>query len=327
MRRIGISWAFILFVGLAFLSGFLIRGFTEQYAFNECVKRFAHLHTSVVCDDADPVIQKGVYSKLKDELVAYIEEQKRMGAITDAAVYFRDLNFGPTFGINDARDFAPASLLKLPIALAYMNLEENRPGTLDQAIVHDLAFNDVPQTYSSLAPLEVGKSYAIKDLLFNMLAHSDNASLNLLITYIGQISGGESFLYQSFQDIGIMNPNSPRDPTIDVHTIGALFRILHNASYLTPENSEKILAWLSQSTFKDGLVAGVPDGTNVAHKFGERQDPAGVDTQFHDCGIIFYPGNPYSLCVMTSGRDTKELVKIIAEISGRVYTEVNSRRL
>ena len=267
-----------------------------------------------------------IFQKQRD---VYIDEQKRAGVIAGATVYFQDLNFGPTFGINDTVDFAPASLLKLPIVLAYMNLEESRPGTLEQLVVYNGHFNDAGQTYVPIVHLEVGKRYAIKELLFNTLAYSDNASLDLLIGYLAQVPSSDTSLYQTFQDLGTINPLSPEDQTIDVHTLGGLFRILHNASYLSPESSEKIITWLSQSTFTDGLVAGVPAGVDVAQKFGERQEGSDVSisTQFHDCGIVYYPSNPYTLCIMTSGRDTKELVKVIAEISRRVYEEVDSRHL
>ena len=43
---------------------------------------------------------------------------------------------------------------------------------------------------------------------------------------------------------------------------------------------------LSTSDFSDGLVAGVPVGTVVSHKFGERHFVGDADVeQLHDCGI------------------------------------------
>jgi hypothetical protein len=49
--------------------------------------------------------------------------------------------------------------------------------------------------------------------------------------------------------------------------------------------------------------------------------------QLHDCGIIYYPGNPYLLCVMTRGTDWSALEKTIQTISAMTYKEVDSRKL
>lgn len=105
-----------------------------------------------------------------------------------------------------------------------------------------------------------------------------------------------------------------------------MFRGIYNGSLLNKENSNKVLEWLSQSKFKDGLVAGVPGSVMIAHKFGERLLEDNTK-QLHDCGIVYYPDNPYLLCVMTHGNDYEKLEKVIQDISKMVYTEVDSRRL
>jgi len=110
-----------------------------------------------------------------------------------------------------------------------------------------------------------------------------------------------------------------------------LLRQLYNATYLRPDLSELALSWLAQSTFRDALVAGVPPGTVVAHKFGERVavDPqTGRElAQLHDCGVGYFPENPYVLCVMTRGSELGELMQVVREISQRVYQEVDGRRM
>jgi len=70
----------------------------------------------------------------------------------------------------------------------------------------------------------------------------------------------------------------------------------------------------------------VPKEVRVAHKFGELGLPNG-EKQLHDCGIIYYPGNPYLLCVMSKGKDSQKLSGIIQTISSMVYKEVDSRKI
>jgi beta-lactamase class A len=87
--------------------------------------------------------------------------------------------------------------------------------------------------------------------------------------------------------------------------------------------SDKALGLLSKTAFKEGLVAGVPKEIKVAHKFGEQKN--GTEQQFHDCGVVYYPNNPYVICIMTRGNSPDELKPIIKEISQKVYREVNYR--
>jgi beta-lactamase class A len=107
----------------------------------------------------------------------------------------------------------------------------------------------------------------------------------------------------------------------------SIFRLLYNSSFLDTENSEKLLATLSESSFNQGLRQGVPENIKISHKFGEREITKTGEKQLHDCGIIYYPTNPYLLCVMTKGKDFKELTRIIGHISSEVYKEFDSRKI
>lgn len=102
-------------------------------------------------------------------------------------------------------------------------------------------------------------------------------------------------------------------------------RVLFNATYLNDANSEKALVLLSKATFDKGLTAGVPSTIVVSHKFGEHVNGAdGVinSVELHDCGIVYYPKNPYLLCVMTRGKNINDLQNTIKEISNTVYTVI-----
>jgi beta-lactamase class A len=80
------------------------------------------------------------------------------------------------------------------------------------------------------------------------------------------------------------------------------------------------LALLAASEFKGALAAGVPDGIRVAHKYGVHN--LTNDRLFHDCGIVYHPLRPYMLCVMTRGNDLDSNIRFIADVSKRVYEQV-----
>jgi hypothetical protein len=124
-------------------------------------------------------------------------------------------------------------------------------------------------------------------------------------------------------DEGVLNGPGA---TLSVKQYAAFFRILFNSSYIDHERSERLLSVLSQVDFKNGLVAGLPSGVPVAHKFGESGYLEG-EHQIHDCGIVYAPGRPYLLCVMTRGSDIASLETSIADLSRFVYDTVTSARV
>ena len=50
-------------------------------------------------------------------------------------------------------------------------------------------------------------------------------------------------------------------------------KALYNSSLLSPVNSVYTLELMMRATFKQGIVAGLPTGVDVAHKFGEAGTP------------------------------------------------------
>jgi beta-lactamase class A len=292
--------------------------------YNACSGKNVFLNPNVVCGWSQ-VIKKTTYLETQRNISKFIEDEQKAGRLTKAAVYFRDLNNGPIFGINETVGFMPASLLKMTLAFVYLNADERNPGVLKQKILFDKRTWDFTQTYQSDKMIQLGGIYSIEELLRNMLMYSDNDAYALLIAYMEDMKK-DTEVKQAYLELGFLEPNGIYDEMMSVRQYTALFRLLYNASYLDTNNSEKILNWLSQTDFNNGLRAGVPSGINIAHKFGERETPDGVK-QLHDCGIVYFPKNPYALCVMTSGSNLDDLAKIIGHISEEVYNEVNSRKL
>jgi beta-lactamase class A len=246
------------------------------------------------------------------------------------AVYFRELNDGRAFTIGSTEEFYPASLLKVPIMVSLLKEAEAIPQILQFEIRYNnpklkTIQNDIPKK------LELGKTYTVEELLSRMIIYSDNVSTNLLENFAKQ-----DVLEKTYSELGINDPYRNVDQSrmvtastqylISAETYASFFRILFNASYLSKPLSEKALALLARSDFKDGLVAGVPAEIKVAHKYGYRITGVnGEIKQLHDCGIIYYPNHPYLLCVMTSGKSFEYLDDAIKEISRVVYQEIDKQ--
>lgn len=252
---------------------------------------------------------------------ATVDRQLAQGRATHISVYFRDLNNGPWFGIHEDERFSPASLLKVPILISVLKQAESDAGLLQRPLtVQTLVDDNAGALYPPEQMVEQGKTYTTDELLRFMIAHSDNNAKNVLV-----LSINDAIIQAIFTELGIRVPDSPT-PT-DFTTVkdnASFFRVLYNATFLNREMSERALAYLAASQFTVGLVAGVPKGVVVAHKFGQRTLPGGL-SQLHDCGIVYYPEHPYLLCVMTRGTTGKGLATVIGDISRQVYGEVDAQ--
>jgi beta-lactamase class A len=260
----------------------------------------------------------------KVQLQQFVDARVReVPGIDFVSIYFRDLNNGPWFGINETVEFSPASLLKVPLMLAYYKHAEDDPGILQKTIEFKKSpsSSNVIQTLPPSVKLQDGESYTIEDLIYRMVVYSDNDAHLMLLQYIDDTS-----FKKIYSDFGLsLIDKDTIDTKVNVKTYAGFFRMLFNASYISNNYSEKALELLAKTEFQKGLVAGVPEGTQVAHKFGERSYLGSRTKQLHDCGIVYYPEHPYLLCVMSRGEDADELAAAIREVSNLIFQEVNAQ--
>ncbi len=251
---------------------------------------------------------------VKYSLTNYIKEKVSNNEATHISVYIRDLNNGPWVGISEKEGFAPDSLLKIPIMMACLKLAEKNPAILNKVIPYTKVISKVAPNIIPKETIQIGNLYTVNELLYRMIVYSDNEAKNLLLLNMNQDD-----LDRVYTDLHVILPDvRTKEDFISVKEYATFFRILYNASYLNREMSEKALGLLTQVDFRDGLLAGLPLGIKVAHKFGERVDSSGL-IQLHECGIVYYNRSPYLLGVMTRGNDFNRLKDIIRDISKIVY--------
>lgn len=273
-------------------------------------------------------IEKKEYTVFRQSLEKFISEQVKKNKADEVAVYFRDLENGPTFEINSRTEFAPSSLLKVPLMMAVLKATESDPKLLTTEIELQLQIEDTLQPLPENQQLQKGMTYTFDELLERMIRYSDNTATVLLKNKLDQDSLYTDLYRDTLSDLGIkdftLNETAGED-FISVKTYASLFRLLYNGSFLNLEMSEKALKLLTQVEFDRGLTAGVPESVPVAHKFGSRDMVDKSAKQLHDCGIIYHPDTPYLLCIMTKGDNISELVSVIKVLSQKVYAEVSAR--
>ncbi len=265
---------------------------------------------------ADLPAENPELADLKEKISEIISHDKALNMLTDISVYFRRLDDGSWFVINGSKAYSPASLMKVAFLIAILKQLATDHGLLNKKVYFgkhiEVGFSQNIKSFS----LAENKFYTIKELLYDMIAYSDNDALLMVGRNINQ-----KIFQKLFSDLGVTAP--PTDPAkgadyvVTVIDYCKLFRILYNSGYLTDENSELALSMLSKSTYRGGLLKDISPNLPVAHKFGERV--TANSQQLHEIGIFYTEPQPYLLGVMSEGADLKKLSDVLSQISQVVY--------
>ena len=240
------------------------------------------------------------------------------------SVYVRNMDNGHWTGVNEDRQYEPSSMLKVAVLMAYLRSASRQAiltnTTVDDQLSKTLVYPGADTTGQNYPPTDNIPSgpVPVSQLLSAMITYSDNVALDVLMS---NKAAGFQRVYKDLR-FPVTTDNGTSD-FMTARSYAVIFRTLYNSTYLPWELSERALSLLASTTFNNGLVAGVPAGTVVAHKFGEHTNlgPSGNPLwhELHDCGIVYYPGKPYLLCVMTSGQDFSKLESVISGISALTY--------
>jgi beta-lactamase class A len=240
--------------------------------------------------------------------------------------YFRDLSLGRWAGINENVGFAPGSMMKVVLMIAYFKEAESNPSILQQVLTYSSStadqLNGIP--FETPSNLQVGQSYTVQQLINAMIESSDNGAKNALLDNMSPDDLSEISTDLGFSYLDVTQDYS--NYTISPKQYSIILRTLYNATYLSRAYSEEALEIMSHAEYSQGLVAGLPSSTPVAHKFGESVSDTNPglppEITLSDCGIVYYPSHPYILCVMTQGKNLADLTQTIAAISSSTWNTV-----
>ncbi len=282
---------------------------------------YALINPLLSCD-IDEEVPYTQFTSLKNTLAETISNEKRSGEVTRVSVYFRDLDLGHWTGVNENDMYMPASLIKIPVLIGYLYDGRSDANLMTTTFTYtgendQTKTQDIPPT----KPLRPG-AHSVEELLQSMIGESDNNAYDLLNNHLST-----STLGKVYSDFGVPPPSDANGEIASAKIYSRFFRILYNSSFLGRVRSQTALTFLSKTSFQNGIVAGVPNGTLVAHKYAERtiKDAGGnvVKRQLHDCGIVYYPRHPYSICVMTEGSDYSKMESAISAISKTAWNAVD----
>jgi beta-lactamase class A len=111
-------------------------------------------------------------------------------------------------------------------------------------------------------------------------------------------------------DQGLNNSTTAR-------ALATLMQDLAEGKAVSTTADAEMVATLKRQKFNDGIPAGLPAGTPVAHKTGS------ITKIHHDAAIVYGP-RPYVLVVLTRGiQDQKVSAALMASISREIWNELS----
>lgn len=142
---------------LGFLSGWAVSGFsTQNFPQNPLGSGpvrskgdFAYINPLLFC----AVSENKEFEEckpLEETIEWYIQEKLSQKSAKNISVYYREIDSGRWFGVNENEMYTPASLYKVPIMIAYLKIAEKKPNILTKKFHFDGTFNlNVRDIFSS----------------------------------------------------------------------------------------------------------------------------------------------------------------------------------
>ncbi|MBK7214506.1 MAG: serine hydrolase [Bacteroidales bacterium] len=256
---------------------------------------------------------------LKQEVNNTILNYSADGTLTSASVYVRNFINSEWFCLNGSERYSPGSMLKVPILIAFLKMDEKTPGVLDKQLLFDKKYTSERKAVNVSESIKIGQKYTVRELLRYMIQYSDNDA-----TFLLNRNMDVATFNKVFSDFGLSVPDSRSSIyQMSVTEYSNFMRALFNGSYLDPNNSEYAVELLTKSDYKNGIVQGLPNGVEVAHKFGEEGN---VNNQeLHESGIVYLENSPYLITIMTKGKDLSKQSKVLGEISAKVFQSLSTR--
>jgi beta-lactamase class A len=238
----------------------------------------------------------------------------------DVGMFFLDLKTGDYLDLGGDRAFPAASIIKLPILIAFFQDVDAGKIRLNEPLV--MRSDLVASGSGDLQDLPVGTQLTALETVTKMITISDNTATNMILDRMGGIQTlNQRFRSWGLQDTEIRNvlPDLDGTNTTTAKDLVYLLGLLNQGNLVSPQSQVQAIDILRHSTIRSLLPAGLGAGATIANKTGD------IGFAISDAGIIQMPnGRQYLAAVLLKrsyddprGRD------FIQRTSQIVYTYLN----
>jgi beta-lactamase class A len=153
-----------------------------------------------------------------------------------------------------------------------------------------------------------GASFSLRDATRLMMVYSDNTATNMVLDHIGLPSTNKRLDDWGFPKTKLnakvflgakTSLDKERSKKFGLASTTAretvmLLEKVHQGKVVSPEVCKEMLGHMKKCDDKLKLKRYLPEGIVVAHKSGTVSDAR------TDCGILYLPGGPVAICVLTA---------------------------
>jgi hypothetical protein len=167
--------------------------------------------------------------------------------------------------------------------------------------------------------LPVGSELTLRQAANLMITLSDNTASALLVRVLGpdNINRNMSRLGLNHSILDWSTDGDNLTTPLDAFKI---MELIATSKLVDAESSHEMIQIMLKQQINNLLPAGLPDGTEFAHKTGA------LDKLLHDSGIVYSPAGPYIIVAMSSKLDDFGTAwRAMPELSERVYDYFNDR--
>ena len=226
--------------------------------------------------------------------------------------------------------FHAASTMKIPVMIELFHQAHEGKLTLEDTLPVKNEFHSlVDGSVFTLNPKDdsefdmyktVGQTRTLRQLCELMITVSSNFATNLLIDKLGveNIRATVHALHADGMNVlrGVEDQKAYEkgmNNTTTARGLQVLLEAIANGQAVDEDASRQMREILERQTFKEGIPAGLPPGTRVAHKTGD------LTKIHHDAGIV-YAQRPFVLVVLVRGMaNFKKSGRLIANITRDIY--------
>jgi beta-lactamase class A len=248
----------------------------------------------------------------------------------EVAVAYRTLDGKVEWFSREHEAFHAASTMKIPVMIELFHQAKEGKIKLTDSLTVRNEFHSIVDGSSykldasedsdaELYQLE-GRMQTLEQLCELMITKSSNLATNLLIEKLGiakiratvhALGADEMNVLRGVED-GKAFENGLNNTT-SASALLALLQAIATNTAVDAEASRHMLEILGRQAFNEGIPAGLPPGTRVAHKTGE------ITKIHHDAAIVYGP-RPFILVILVRGlADKKDSAAIMAEIARQLY--------
>jgi beta-lactamase class A len=270
----------------------------------------------------------GQDSRLAAAIPAIQESIRKGGA--EVGVAFRTLDGKTEWFFRADEPFHAASTMKVPVLIELFHQAREGKLKLDDPLLvrnefHSLVDGSIykldaaDDSEADLYKAE-GQTRTLRQLCEWMITVSSNLATNLLIEKLGveNIRATVHSLHADGMKVlrGVEDGKAFAKGLNNTTTARGLLQLLDAIALgeaVDRESSWQMVEILERQKFNEGIPAGLPAGTRVAHKTGE------ITKIHHDAAIVFAP-KPFVLVILVRGlADTKVSAALMADITRQLY--------